>query len=299
MNTKHLMEQNKQVFDKVLPTMLPEVTDGQDEVVEAMRYSLANGGKRIRPLLVMEFAKACGNTGTKYDDALPFACAVEMIHTYSLIHDDLPCMDDDDMRRGQPSCHKKFGEATALLAGDALLTTAFQILADAGERSELPPGVILKMIRKLAYNAGVNGMIGGQVIDLKYENTPVSIEQVTKVDLLKTSALIEAACILGCYAGGATEEMLRAACVYAKKLGLAFQIQDDILDVTGDQNLLGKPVGSDDQNKKSTYVSLLGLEKSKTFVKELTEEAVSVLCVFPYEKEELSDIAYTLVDRKN
>lgn len=299
MNVTMLMEHNKKLFDQLLADCLPVVSDGQTQVVEAMRYSLANGGKRIRPLLVMEFAKACDNTGAKNDDAIPFACAVEMIHTYSLIHDDLPCMDDDDMRRGQPSCHKKFGEATALLAGDALLTMAFQTLASAADRTDLPPDVLLKSISVLSQRAGVQGMIGGQVIDLKYEATTADLSQVSKVDLLKTGALIEAACLMGCYVGGAEEPLLRAATVYAKKLGLAFQIQDDILDITGDAALLGKPIGSDAQNHKSTYVSLLGLEKSKELVKSLTKEAAEAVSVFPRCGEALSAIAYALVNRQN
>lgn len=299
MDVNALMETNKNLFDLLLVDSLPAAVHGQDEVVEAMRYSLENGGKRIRPLLVMEFAKACGNNGTRYDDALPFACAVEMIHTYSLIHDDLPCMDDDAMRRGQPSCHKKFGEATALLAGDALLTRAFELLAESVEKTDLPPHILLKIIQILAKNAGVSGMIGGQVIDLKYEGTAADLDQVTAVDLLKTGALIEAACLMGCYAGGGDADLLRAASVYAKKVGLAFQIQDDILDITGDASVLGKPIGSDAENQKSTYVSLLGLEASKKLVKQLTEEAVEAISVFPYCRDELAGIAYALVDRQN
>lgn len=299
MKIQLLMEKNKTMFDQRLLDFLPAAQYGQDEVIEAMRYSLMNGGKRIRPLLVMEFAKACGIAGTKYDNVVPFACAVEMVHTYSLIHDDLPCMDDDDMRRGQPSCHKKFGEATALLAGDGLLTLAFHTIAASGVENGFSPTVLLKMVQVLSANAGVSGMIGGQIIDLKYENTAVGLEQIANVNLLKTGALIEASCLLGCYAGGADEALRKAASVYAKKIGIAFQIQDDILDVTGDAALLGKPVGSDLENQKSTYISLIGLEKSKALVKELTAEAVEAVQVFPAAADELAGIANALVERQN
>lgn len=299
MNIQRLMENNKNLFDRCLPDFLPNVVDGQEEVVKAMRYSLANGGKRIRPLLVMAFAQACSNSGTKQDDALPFACAVEMIHTYSLIHDDLPCMDNDDMRRGQPSCHKKFGEATALLAGDGLLTLAFQVLAESGESSGLPAAALLKMVQILSAKSGVAGMIGGQVIDLKYENTDADLAQITCVDLLKTGALIESACLMGCLAGGGDDTLLRAASVYAKKIGLAFQIQDDILDITGDTALLGKPIGSDAANHKSTYLSLMGMEKSKELVCQLTNEAAQAVKVFPNYSAELAGIGFALVDRQN
>lgn len=299
MDIQLLMQSNKALFDQRLMDYLPVAADGQEAVVEAMRYSLINGGKRLRPLFVMAFSRACGCTGSRQEEAIPFGCAVEMVHTYSLIHDDLPCMDDDDMRRGQPSCHKKFGEATALLAGDGLLTLAFQVLAEAAAQSDVTPAGLINMVRILSKNAGVSGMIGGQVIDLKYESSDVSLEQITTVNLLKTSALIEAACLMGCLAANAEKPLLDAASAFAKKIGLAFQIQDDILDICGDPALLGKQTGSDAVNQKRTYVSILGLEASKKLVAQLTEEAVASTQVFPYYGDELAGIARALIAREN
>lgn len=217
---------------------IPEANDGQRDVTKAMRYSLSNGGKRLRPIFVLEFCRMCGGDVNK---ALPYACAIEYIHTYSLIHDDLPCMDNDDMRRGKPSCHKMYGEATALLAGDALLTHAFEICS----ASELSDSQNLRAVSLLSQNAGVGGMIGGQVIDLKYEQSDPSISDILTVHRLKTGALISAACILGCIAAGADDEKIALASRYAYMIGTAFQIRDDLLDIVGDEEKLGKPVGSD------------------------------------------------------
>uniref|UniRef100_UPI0040297259 polyprenyl synthetase family protein n=1 Tax=Eubacterium sp. TaxID=142586 RepID=UPI0040297259 len=272
-----------------LTDLLPKCANGQDEVVEAMKYSLVNGGKRLRPILCLEFAKACG--GDRFD-ALDFACAVEYIHTYSLIHDDLPCMDDDDMRRGKPSCHKQFGEATALLAGDALLTHAFQIVAGA----ELDDSKIALACGLLAQNAGVQGMVGGQVIDLKYESESPDLRQLLSVHRLKTGALISAACLLGCIAAGADDKKIAAASAYAYDLGVAFQIKDDILDVTGSSEELGKPVGSDEDNNKTTYVSLRGIENAQKDVEKLTSAAISRLSEFQ-NTEFLEALSRYLVNR--
>ena len=232
---ENILNNDISIVEDRLIKLLPECANGQDEVVKAMKYSLSNGGKRLRPVLCLEFARACG---ADRFDALDFACAVEYIHTYSLIHDDLPCMDDDDMRRGKPSCHKAFGEATALLAGDALLTHAFQILAGA----ELDDKKIALACGLLAQNAGVQGMVGGQVIDLKYESETPDLQQLLSVHRLKTGALISAACLLGCIAAGADDEKIAAASAFAYDLGVAFQIKDDILDVVGSTEALGKPV---------------------------------------------------------
>lgn len=272
-----------------LTELLPKCSNGQDEVVEAMKYSLVNGGKRLRPVLCLEFAKACG--GDRFD-ALDFACAVEYIHTYSLIHDDLPCMDDDDMRRGKPSCHKQFGEATALLAGDALLTNAFQIVAGA----ELDASKIALACGLLAQNAGVQGMVGGQVIDLKYESETPDLRQLLAVHRLKTGALISAACLLGCIAAGADDKKISAASAFAYDLGVAFQIKDDILDVTGSSEELGKPVGSDEENNKTTYVTLRGIENAQKDVEKLTSAAISRLSEFQ-NTEFLEALSLYLVNR--
>ncbi len=285
----NIMNNDISLVESRLTELLPKCSNGQDEVVEAMKYSLVNGGKRLRPVLCLEFAKACG--GDRFD-ALDFACAVEYIHTYSLIHDDLPCMDDDDMRRGKPSCHKQFGEATALLAGDALLTNAFQIVAGA----ELDASKIALACGLLAQNAGVQGMVGGQVIDLKYESETPDLRQLLAVHRLKTGALISAACLLGCIAAGADDKKISAASAFAYDLGVAFQIKDDILDVTGSSEELGKPVGSDEENNKTTYVTLRGIENAQKDVEKLTSAAISRLSEFQ-NTEFLEALSLYLVNR--
>ena len=284
------MNYKKTIEDK-LNDFIPYANNGQDSVIDAMKYSLMIGGKRLRPTLVFEFAEALGESK---ENALPFAAAIEMIHTYSLIHDDLPCMDNDNMRRGQPSCHMKFGEDTALLAGDGLLTLAFETIANA---KNVDLSVIVECSKILAVNAGVSGMIGGQVIDLKYENMSVTIDEISAMHMLKTGALIEAACLMGCAVGKATAEQKNAASVFAKKLGLAFQIQDDILDKIGDSSVLGKPIGSDEENNKNTYVTLIGLEKSKELVKKLTDEAIFALSAFE-NADKIIELANELVNRE-
>lgn len=270
---ENILNNDIAIVERRLIELLPNCLDNQDVVVEAMKYSLLNGGKRLRPVFCLEFAKMCS-----YDrkDALDFACAVEYIHTYSLIHDDLPCMDDDDYRRGKPSCHKKFGEATALLAGDGLLTQAFQIIGDC----DLSDSKKVLATRLLAQNSGVLGMIGGQVIDLKYESETPDLKQLLSVHRLKTGALISAACLLGCIAAGADNDKISAASRFAYNLGIAFQIKDDILDVVGNSEILGKPVGSDAENEKTTYVTLEGLEKAQSDVEKLTNSAINELSAF-------------------
>lgn len=283
------MNEYIEMINNELLLHLPEADQGQKEVVRAMRYSLENGGKRLRPVLVLEFCRVCGGDVEK---ALPFACAVEYIHTYSLIHDDLPCMDNDDLRRGKPSCHKNFSEATALLAGDALLTHAFECLTSA----DLSDGQIASAVALLAQNAGVCGMIGGQVLDLKFETVDPSINDLLTVHKLKTGALISAACLLGCIAADADDEMLSYASSFAYNLGIAFQIKDDLLDVYGDEALLGKPVGSDEENEKSTYVTMVGIENAEKDVEVLTDKAISYLSAFD-DNGFLKDLAEYLVTR--
>ena len=268
-----------------------ELTGGEeDEVSEAMLYSLKNGGKRVRPMLVLEFCRVCGGD---VQAVLPFACAVEMIHTYSLIHDDLPCMDDDDFRRGMPSCHKQYGEATALLAGDGLLTLAFSVLS----KANLPAERKIEAVKVLADCAGHLGMIGGQTMDLAHEGQNITLEQLRRTDALKTGRLIRCACALGCIAAGADGEMCKAAQKYADSIGLAFQIVDDLLDITSTAEELGKPVGSDEENEKSTYPALLGMEKSVQLVDELTAEAVDSLKIFGDNSRFLADYAVRLSKR--
>lgn len=263
-------------------------------VLEAMKYSVSNGGKRIRPILAVEFAKVCGGDEKS---ALDFGCAVEMIHTYSLIHDDLPCMDNDDIRRGKPSCHIAFGEDNALLAGDALLTEAFMTLSAV---KNVPAKNIVRAVSYLAAYAGINGMVGGQVLDLQFEKSEPTIDEILKMYSLKTCGLIKAACVSGCLASNVYDEnKITAAIDYAENLGIAFQIQDDILDIEGDVVSLGKPIGSDTKNDKSTAVKYFGLEKSKELVKEYTDKAISALSQFENSTETLKQLAFMLVDRKN
>lgn len=283
------------LVEKELSKRLYKVENGQDYVRDAMNYSLSNGGKRIRPILVLEFCRLCGGN---IDDAMNFACAIEMIHTYSLIHDDLPCMDNDDFRRGKPSCHKAYGEEYALLAGDGLLTLAFETALLDGN-GVLPENKI-RAVRTLASLAGIGGMVGGQVLDLQAEKTAPDYDKIKTIDSLKTGALIKAAVLLGCFAANVTDEAkLAAAQKYAECIGFAFQIVDDILDVTSDTETLGKPVGSDIKNEKVTYVSLLGIEASKQTVEQLTNEALEALKAFDGEKSEfLKNFAISLADRK-
>ncbi|MBR2731965.1 MAG: polyprenyl synthetase family protein [Clostridia bacterium] len=265
---------------------------GRREMLSAMGYSIANGGKRIRPILTLEFCRLCGGDPQA---ALPFALAVEMVHTYSLIHDDLPCMDDDDLRRGKPSNHVVFGEANALLAGDALLTLAFETALS----SDRDPAVKAEAALLLARAAGYEGMIAGQVMDLRNEGRSATLEEVAATDRRKTGALICAACEIGCVAGGGSSAQRAAARDYAQALGLAFQIVDDILDVTGDAATLGKPIGSDAANQKSTYVSLLGLARSRAMVDDLTLQAEDALKIFGSESEFLVALARRLAARTN
>lgn len=272
---------------------LKEYLPAADDVVsQAMRYSVENGGKRIRPALLLEFCRVCGGD---YKKAVPFACALEMIHTYSLIHDDLPCMDNDDFRRGKPSCHIAFGEEYALLAGDALLTLAFETAM----KSNLSAEITVRAAKELAKAAGVMGMVGGQVLDLQNEGKKVGVSDLQKTDELKTGELIRAACVLGCICAGADDKKIAAAEKYAHDIGIAFQIVDDILDVTSDEETLGKPIGSDEENQKSTYVSLLGIEKSRKTAEELTLNAQKALDAFDGDVSSLKDFAEKLKNRKN
>lgn len=288
---KKQLNEYQELINAAIIDYLPKATYGQRDVVRAMKYSLANGGKRLRPILVLEFCKACGGNP---NNAVSLACAIEYIHTYSLIHDDLPCMDNDDMRRGKPSCHKMFGESTALLAGDALLTHAFDIIAS----SDLSDSVKATAIALLAQNSGVGGMIGGQVLDLKFEKEDPSISDLLTVHKMKTGALISAACLMGCVAGNASEEQISAASNFAYCLGIAFQIKDDILDVIGDEDKLGKPIGSDAESNKETYVTLVGLKKAQEDVKALTEKAIMQLDKFE-NNDFLVALCNYLVEREN
>ncbi len=280
--------------EQALIDFLPNKNCSEKVLIDAMEYSLKAGGKRVRPQLVFEFNALCGGN---FQSALPFACAVEMIHTYSLVHDDLPCMDNDDLRRGKPSNHKVFGEDTALLAGDALLTLAFEILS--GDKASKLAGDRACRIaaNTLAKYSGANGMVGGQIIDLANENKSAPVEILQEMDYKKTACLIKAACELGCISANADEKKIKSASEYGESIGLAFQIQDDILDATSSDEELGKPVGSDEENSKSTYVSLLGIEKCRALVDELTQKAIKALDEFDSDTESLKNFALQLSRR--
>ncbi len=295
MSKSYTLKEYAEIINSYLERALPQCDFGEDVVHEAMNYSLSIGGKRIRPVLTLEFCRVCGGS---IEDALSLAAALEMVHTYSLIHDDLPCMDNDDMRRGMPSCHVKYGYEYALLAGDGLLTAAFGLIADS-DFAKKNPGDAIKAVSALSSLAGANGMIGGQVIDLKNENRKAGLVTLSKMDELKTGALIKCAALLGCIAAGADEKKTEAATEYASKIGQAFQIVDDILDVTGDEKNLGKPIGSDEESGKSTYYTLLGPEKAQEYADRLTDEAVEALGIFGKESEFLKELAYMLARRKN
>lgn len=278
-----------------LSRYLPNKDILQKSVVDAMEYSLAAGGKRIRPVLTLAFCEACGGF---VKNAVPFACAVEMVHTYSLIHDDLPCMDNDFLRRGRAANHIANGEAMALLAGDALLTRAFEIMLCDETFGLVGAKTAAVAAGCLAKSIGVLGMIGGQVADLESEGKNLTQPALDKMHSLKTGALIAAAAKIGCITANANEYQILAAQNYAKLLGLAFQIIDDILDVTATSDELGKNVGSDLAAQKSTYVSCLGLEKSRRMALRLTENAVKCLDVFGDKKFFLQDFAQSLFKRK-
>jgi geranylgeranyl diphosphate synthase type II len=288
-----MFENYTKLIDNELNAVLKDNNTEYSELLSAMNYSVSAGGKRIRPQIMLEFARVC--SGDEFC-AVKFATALEMIHTYSLIHDDLPCMDNDDMRRGKPSCHIKFGEATALLAGDALLTDAFSVAASTENMSA---DRILKAIKVLSSCAGSSGMIGGQVIDLKYENSVAPLKAVTDMYKMKTGALLVAAAKIGCILGGGTEQMIENAGKFAENLGLAFQIKDDILDITSTAFELGKPIGSDCDSQKSTYVSHVGLEKAQEDVEKITNEAISLLSIFGNNTDNLKQLALSLCNRKN
>lgn len=262
----------------------------QKQLFEAMEYSLLAGGKRLRPIFAFDFCRMCGKP---WENAAPFAAAIEMIHTYSLIHDDLPCMDNDDFRRGRPTNHKVYGEGLAVLAGDALLTDAFAVASTA----KLPnPEDIAFAIGVLSESAGSLGMVGGQVLDIMSEHRECTEQEVLDIQSRKTGGLINAACVLGTIAGGGNEDQLRAASQFAGALGLAFQIRDDMLDVIGTQEEMGKGVGTDET--KNTFVRIYGIEKCEELVNRYTDIAIAALDVFP-DNTFMVNLAKQLTSRRN
>lgn len=266
---------------------------GEDTLSESMFYSLLAGGKRIRPVLVLAAAAAVGGNPV---EILPAACALELIHTYSLIHDDLPAMDNDDYRRGKLANHKVFGEAMALLAGDALLTYAFELLA---QPMPVPAERQLRVVQELAQAAGMNGMVGGQVADLDGEGKSLDIEQIERIHSAKTGAILIGAARCGAILGGGGEQEVKAFTDYARAIGLAFQIKDDILDLEGDSLTLGKPAGSDLRHQKATYPSLLGIEGAKEHLREQIKRAKSSLSFLEEKAEFLNALADYIAQRQH
>lgn len=289
------MREYGEMINNALLGYLPGLDLPQKNVFDAMKYSVMAGGKRIRPVLTLEFCRICGGS---IEVALPFACAVEFIHSYSLIHDDLPCMDDDDMRRGRPSCHIKFGEATALLAGDALISLAFETALCDNSIEKVGAKNACRAANELARASGAVGMVGGQIVDLESEGHSVSLNTLEFMHHNKTGAMIRAAAKIGCIVAGTDELHIKAAEEYAGRLGLAFQIVDDLLDVEGDVKALGKPTGSDKDRDKTTYITLLGAEKSRSIVTKLTQEAIQQLDVFN-DPSFLTELSLQLSKRKH
>ena len=282
----------KSMIDSALSEYFAQRGFGFDGLTESMRYSLLAGGKRIRPMLVLEFCRICGGDIEK---ALPAACAIEMLHTYSLIHDDLPCMDNDELRRGRPTNHVVFGECTAVLAGDALQAEAFGTIL----RSSLPPERKALCAECLADAAGVDGMCGGQFLDMLGEGKTLTADELDDVNSRKTGALLTAACRMGVAAAGGNEEQMEAAAIFGAAIGAAFQIRDDVLDVISTNEQLGKPTGSDARDSKNTYMALYGPEKCMHMVAKLTEYAKSTLNSAFSDTDMLCALADTLVNRYN
>lgn len=292
---KTYREERIALVDAALDQFLPTAEHFPGQLHEAMRYSVFAGGKRIRPILALAACEAVGGT---FSAALPLACALEMIHTYSLIHDDLPAMDDDDLRRGRPTNHKIFGEATAILAGDALQTEAFALLADEERNPELSPQQRCAVIELIARSAGAFGMVAGQMADMEAEGDhEIDLPSLEFIHTHKTGKLIVAALQAGAIVGGATAAQLAALTRYGEAAGLAFQVADDVLDVIGDQAEIGKDVGSDVARGKATYVALLGLSEARRRAKDLCQLAIDALESFGTEAEPLRKIATYMVDR--
>ena len=293
MEFKQLLKERINYIESLLNNYTPKEEGYQKTIMEAMNYSLKAGGKRLRPILTLE---SCRIVGGNEEDAIPFAMAIEMIHTYSLIHDDLPALDNDDLRRGKPTNHKVFGEGMATLAGDALLNYAFEVMLSSAIDKE-DANKYLKAINEVAKHAGIYGMIGGQVVDVESENKVIDKDKLDFIHLNKTAAMIIGCMRAGAIVGGADKEALEKITTYAKNIGLSFQIVDDILDIVGEEEKLGKPIGSDLENHKSTYPSLLGLEESRRIANELIDEAKNAIKDLSSEVEFLNQLADYIINR--
>ena len=293
-NLKEYIKQRKVIIDNALDQLLPQPQGPSSKVIEAMRYSVSAGGKRVRPILLMA---ACDAVGGDSEAVLPAACSLECVHTYSLIHDDLPALDNDDLRRGKPTCHKMFGESIAILAGDGLLTYAFELMTHPSLRLAVPSRTINDVISIFASAAGVSGMVGGQTADILYEGRPIDAEILSFIHSHKTGALIRSSVEMGAMLGNGSEEQVECLRKYGTALGLAFQVVDDLLNVVGDEKKLGKPVGSDQKRHKATYPALFGIEETRKRAQSLKEEALDALSPFGPEAEPLRAIATYVVER--
>ena len=280
--------------EEELDCLVPKSSE-PPEIFEIMRYSLFVGGKRLRPVLCVA---GCEAVGGNPEYILPAACALECIHSYSLVHDDLPAMDDDDLRRGMPTSHKVYGEAAAILAGDGLQTLAIELMANEKMGVKISPERQVKAIRMVASAAGATGMVGGQLLDIRANGRVNDVEHLEEIHRRKTGALLRVSVCLGGLLGGSNETQMEALRVYGEKIGLAFQIVDDILDVEGDEALIGKPIGSDEGSNKATYPALYGMETSKQLARSMCEEALQALQVFPNKAPELESLAHFIVLRR-
>ncbi len=288
------LKAKQQAVNAALKTLWDDTEPYPTPLVKAMRYSLEAGGKRLRPVLCIGATEAVGGNEA---NVMPAACALELIHTYSLIHDDLPAMDDDDLRRGKPTCHKAFDEATAILAGDALLTAAFEILATAGCQSENDALKWLEVAYLIARAAGYSGMVQGQMIDLSVEGREITLEELERLHMFKTGALIEASVMAGAVLGGGSSQEVVALGAYGRHIGLAFQMADDILNIEGKPETLGKPVGSDQALQKATGPSMIGLEQAKARAGDLIEHALEELKIFGIRGEPLAALGRYVIER--
>ena len=295
MDLKVYLNEKRALVDEALKGFLPESEGHSVDVVKAMQYSLFAGGKRLRPILCIAGAEAVGGGA---QSVLPVACALEMIHTYSLIHDDLPVMDNDDLRRGKPTNHRVFGEAVALLAGDGLLTKAFHVMTHPDPENRVKPGALVRVIGLIATAAGYEGMVGGQVVDIQSEGKAVDPSVVEFIHTHKTGALIAASVCSGGILGGAEEDQMKALTSYGEDIGLAFQVADDILNVEGSSQEMGKRVGSDAEQGKVTYPEVFGLEKSNEIQSALVDRAIESLKSFEDRADPLRHIARYIIERK-
>jgi geranylgeranyl diphosphate synthase type II len=294
---KSYIEKKNAIINSELDKYIQNIIKLQksNHIYKAIRYSLMSGGKRLRPILCIAAAEAVGGNE---NDVLPAACAIELIHTYSLIHDDLPGIDNDFLRRGKKTCHIAFDEATAILAGDALLTLSFQILSSQDDVKLYNANILLKVIHLIATAAGCTGMIEGQMMDISYENKKISADQLEIMDSLKTGALIEASVKAGAILGNGSQKQVEQLNIYAKNIGLAFQITDDLLNVTGDPAVTGKATGTDVARNKSTYPALIGIQESERYAKKLVKNALNAIELFDNKSDPLRAVALYVIERK-